>query len=34
MKLYDELADWWPVFSDPREYRREAAHIVRVLRCR
>lgn len=32
MKLYDELADWWPVFSDPREYRREAAHIVRVLR--
>jgi SAM-dependent methyltransferase len=32
MKLYDELADWWPVFSNPREYRREAAHIVRVLR--
>ena len=32
MRLYDELADWWPVFSDPREYRREAAHIVRVLR--
>jgi SAM-dependent methyltransferase len=32
MKLYDELADWWPVFSDPREYRREAAYIVRVLR--
>src|SRR5260370_9499401 len=32
MKLYDELADGWPVFSDPREYRREAAHIVRVLR--
>src|SRR5207245_8341943 len=25
-------AGWWPVFSDPREYRREAAHIVRVLR--
>jgi SAM-dependent methyltransferase len=32
MKLYDELAEWWPVFSDPREYRRESAHIVRVLR--
>jgi SAM-dependent methyltransferase len=32
MKLYDDLADWWPVFSDPKEYRREAAHIVRVLR--
>lgn len=31
MKLYDELADWWPVFSDPKEYRREAAHIRRVL---
>ncbi|HYM97878.1 MAG TPA: class I SAM-dependent methyltransferase [Candidatus Sulfotelmatobacter sp.] len=32
MKLYDELAEWWPVFSDLKEYRREAAHIVRVLR--
>ena len=32
MKLYDELAEWWPVFSDPKEYRREAAHITRVLR--
>ncbi|HTE85451.1 MAG TPA: class I SAM-dependent methyltransferase, partial [Dehalococcoidia bacterium] len=32
MKLYDELAEWWPVFSDPKEYRREAAHIMRVLR--
>ena len=31
MKLYDELAEWWPIFSDPMEYRREAAHIVRVL---
>lgn len=31
-KLYNELADWWPVFSDPREYRREAAHVARVLR--
>ena len=32
MKLYEELAEWWPVFSDPKEYRREAAHIVQVLR--
>lgn len=32
MKLYDELAEWWPVFSDPKEYRREAVHIARVLR--
>ena len=32
MKLYDELADWWPVFSDPAEYRREVAHFARVLR--
>jgi SAM-dependent methyltransferase len=31
MKLYDELAGWWPVFSDPSEYRRESAHIIRVL---
>jgi len=32
MKLYDELADWWPVFSSPAEYRREAVHLTRVLR--
>jgi SAM-dependent methyltransferase len=32
MKLYGELAGWWPVFSDPREYRAESAHIARVLR--
>ena len=32
MKLYDELADWWPVFSDRNEYRREVAHFARVLR--
>jgi SAM-dependent methyltransferase len=32
MKLYNELAAWWPVFSDPEGYRREAAHIRRVLR--
>ena len=32
MKLYNELAEWWPVFSDPKEYRREAAHVARILR--
>lgn len=32
MKLYDELADWWPVFSNPGAYRREATHFIRVLR--
>ncbi|MGA7913435.1 MAG: class I SAM-dependent methyltransferase [Candidatus Dormiibacterota bacterium] len=32
MKLYDELAEWWPAFSDPKEYRRETAHVIRVLR--
>jgi len=33
MKLYDELADWWPLFSPSRAYRREATHFVRVLRA-
>jgi SAM-dependent methyltransferase len=32
MKLYDELAAWWPVFSDPAEYRRDVAHFARLLR--
>ncbi len=32
MKLYDELAEWWPAFSDPEDYRREAAYLTRVLR--
>jgi SAM-dependent methyltransferase len=32
MKLYDELAGWWPVFSDPAEYRRETARFLRVIR--
>jgi len=32
MKLYDELADWWPVFSDQAAYRREASHFIRLLR--
>src|SRR6516162_9060708 len=32
MKLYDQLAEWWPVFSPERAYRREVAHFSRVLR--
>ncbi len=32
MKLYDELAEWWPVFSDPADYRHDAAHLIKVLR--
>lgn len=32
MKLYHELAEWWPAFSDPAQYRREAAHFAREIR--
>lgn len=32
MKLYHELAEWWPAFSDPAAYRREAAHFAREIR--
>ena len=32
MKLYGELADWWPAFYDRAEYRREAAHFAREIR--
>jgi SAM-dependent methyltransferase len=31
MKLYGELAEWWPTFSTPAEYREEAAFFARVL---
>lgn len=31
MKLYSELAEWWPIFSAPEEYREEAAFFSRVL---
>ncbi|MGH7924644.1 MAG: class I SAM-dependent methyltransferase [Candidatus Binatus sp.] len=31
MKLYEELADWWPLFSAPADYAEEAAFFVRVL---
>jgi SAM-dependent methyltransferase len=31
MKLYGELAEWWPTFSAPSEYREESAFFARVL---
>jgi SAM-dependent methyltransferase len=31
MKLYDELADWWPLFSAPEDYGEEGAFFARVL---
>jgi len=32
VKLYGELAGWWPVFSHPSSYRRETLYFLRVLR--
>ena len=31
MKLYDELAEWWPLFSAPADYADEAALFARLL---
>jgi SAM-dependent methyltransferase len=31
MKLYGELAEWYPVFSTPEELRQEAEQVARVL---
>ena len=31
MKLYDELAEWWPLFSAPADYAEEAGFFARVL---
>src|SRR2546423_13982825 len=31
MKLYDELPEWWPIISDPSEYREEALFFDRLL---
>ena len=31
MKLYGELAEWWPTFSTPAEYRAEATFFARAL---
>jgi SAM-dependent methyltransferase len=33
MKLYDELAEWWPLFSSPDEYLLEAGVYARLLRA-
>ncbi len=32
MKLYDELAEWWPNIAGPDEYRDEAVYFGRLLR--
>lgn len=33
MKLYEELAEWWPLVSPPSDYAEEAAEYVRLLRA-
>lgn len=32
MKLYNELAEWWPLMQPPRRFAKEAARIARRLR--
>jgi SAM-dependent methyltransferase len=32
MKLYEELAEWWPLVSAPAEYAEEASEYLRLLR--
>lgn len=32
MKLYDDLAEWWPLMSPPEEYADDAERIARLLR--
>jgi len=32
MKLYGELAEWWPIFQTPGEYKEEAAYFARTLK--
>src|SRR5262245_27406079 len=31
-RFYDELADWWPLFSPPSHYDEEAADLLERLR--
>ena len=31
MKLYDELAEWWPIMASPAEFRDEARFFGRLL---
>jgi SAM-dependent methyltransferase len=33
MKLYEELADWWPLVSAPADYKEEADEYIRLLRA-
>jgi SAM-dependent methyltransferase len=33
MKLYEELADWWPLVSPPADYREEADEYLRLFRA-
>lgn len=33
MKLYEELADWWPLVSAPADYREEADEYLRLFRA-
>jgi SAM-dependent methyltransferase len=30
-KLYGDLAEWWPIFSVPEEYRKEAGYFARAF---
>lgn len=32
MKLYNELAEWWPLMQPPRRFKNEAARLARRLR--
>lgn len=32
LKLYEDLAQWWPLFSPPEEYTDEAASFLQILR--
>ena len=31
--MYEELADWWPVLSDPKDYAEEASVFVDAIRA-
>lgn len=33
-RLYDDLAPWWPLLSDPADYAEEAAVVAEILRTR
>jgi SAM-dependent methyltransferase len=31
LKLYNELAEWWPLFSPPSDYDEEAAELLEII---